>query len=282
VTDGIWQVEVDGARRLAVGPTDGGPQRLLAPEVRLAAALGAGGSGLDELLRAPGGAVPAGARTLAPVDRQPVWAAGVTFERSRDGRLEESGGADYYTKVYAADRPELFFKSLPGDVRGPDAAVTIRPESTWNVAEPELAVVVDARGRIAGYLLGNDVCSRDIEGENPLYLPQAKVYDGSCALGPCLVPRSRVPEVSTLEISLTVAHDGEVRYTDRVPLSRMRRTVEELVEWLVRALRFPDGVVLLTGTSIVPPSDFSLAAGDLVTVAAPGLGTLVNPVVVLR
>jgi 2-dehydro-3-deoxy-D-arabinonate dehydratase len=276
--DAIWAVDVAGERRLARGDADTGPVDLLPRAATLAAALSRP-AGLEELLDlAADDRVPAGAAVLAPVDRQPVWAAGVTFERSRAGRLEESGGADFYAKVYDADRPELFFKARPADVRGPGAPIAVRSDSTWDVPEPELGVVFDGTGAVAGYVIGNDVSSRSIEAENPLYLPQAKVYEGSCALGPCVVPVSRAPALATLTISLRIDRDGQPLYTDEVPLSRMRRTIDELAGWLFGALRFPRGAVLLTGTSIVPTADVTLKAGDVVTIAAPGLGVLTNPV----
>jgi 2-dehydro-3-deoxy-D-arabinonate dehydratase len=276
--DAIWAVDVAGERRLARGDADLGPADLLPREATLAAALSRP-AGLEELLDlAADDRVPVGATVLAPVDRQPVWAAGVTFERSRAGRLEESGGADFYAKVYDADRPELFFKARPADVRGPGAPIAVRSDSTWDVPEPELGVVFDATGTAAGYVIGNDVSSRSIEAENPLYLPQAKVYEGSCALGPCVVPVSRAPALATLSISLRIDRDGQALYTDEVPLSKMRRTIDELAGWLFGALRFPHGAVLLTGTSIVPTADVTLKAGDVVTIAARGLGVLTNPV----
>jgi 2-dehydro-3-deoxy-D-arabinonate dehydratase len=279
--DAIWAVDVAGERRLARGDVDTGPAVLLPREATLAAALSRPG-GLATLLdSATDDPVPAEAAVLAPVDRQPVWAAGVTFERSRAGRLEESGGADFYAKVYEADRPELFFKAQPDDVRGPGASIAVRSDSVWDVPEPELGVVFDATGAVAGYVIGNDVSSRSIEAENPLYLPQAKVYAGSCALGPCVVPVSEAPELATLSISLRIDRGGQSLYTDEVPLSKMRRTIDELAGWLFGALRFRYGAVLLTGTSIVPTADVTLRAGDVVTIAAPGLGVLTNPVQVL-
>jgi 2-dehydro-3-deoxy-D-arabinonate dehydratase len=279
--DAIWAVEVAGERRLARGGADAGPADLLPPGLTLAAALSRPG-GLEALLdSAPVGPVPAGAPVLAPVDEQPVWAAGVTFERSREGRLEESGGADFYSLVYEADRPELFFKAMPADVRGPGAPIAVRSDSTWDVPEPELGVVFDHAGAVAGYVIGNDVSSRTIEAENPLYLPQAKVYAGSCAIGPCIVPASGAPALASLSIGLRIDRAGQALYTDEVSLSKMRRTVDELAGWLFGALRFPNGAILLTGTSIVPTADVTLRPGDVVTISATGLGTLTNPVEML-
>jgi 2-dehydro-3-deoxy-D-arabinonate dehydratase len=216
---------------------------------------------------------------LAPVDAQEVWAAGVTYLRSRDARLEESGGADVYTRVYAAERPELFFKSLGHRVAGGGEAVGVRADSVWNLPEPEIAVVVNAHGEIAGYTAGDDVSSRDIEGENALYLPQAKVYERSCALGPGIRPAWELPPQPVFEIDLAVSRGGEIVEQGRTDTSRMVRGFAELVAWLTRALRFPDGAVLLTGTGIVPSSDFSLREGDEVTITVPGIGTLRTHVV---
>ncbi len=202
----------------------------------------------------------------------------MTFRRSLEARMEEAEAAepDIYDRVYEAERPELFFKAAPGRSRGPGEPVGIRADSGWNVPEPELAVVADCRGKIVAYIIGNDLSSRSIEGENPLYLPQAKVYLGSCALGPALVPVDQAPALEDLQIRLVVIRDGGEAFAGTVRLIDMRRA--ELVEWLFRAQEFPAGVVLLTGTSIVPPSDFTLRAGDLVTITVPGLGQLSNPV----
>jgi 2-dehydro-3-deoxy-D-arabinonate dehydratase len=282
----LWRVLVEGRARLAVGPVGGGPAWLLDPAVTLDALLsgppGAFGRVLvearaasAEAARAP---VPSGAPLLAPVEGQPVWAAGVTFRRSREARLEESGGLDAYDKVYEAARPELFFKALPGAARGPGEPVGVRADSDWNVPEPELALVADARGEIVAYTAGNDVSSRSIEGENPLYLPQAKVYEGSCALGPCLVPLAEAPALAEMRISLAIERGGHQLFSGACEVADMRRTPGELVGWLYRALRFPVGAVLLTGTSIVPPPEVSLLPGDLVRVAVSGLGELANPV----
>jgi len=180
--------------------------------------------------------------------------------------------------VYDAVRPELFCKATPGRVRGPRAPVGIRRDSGWDVPEPELGLVADAAGRLVALTVGNDMSSRSIEGENPLYLPQAKIFTGSCALGPALVPLTDVPSFDALVIELTIRRAGEVLFTDSVPLSAMKRTPEELLEWLFQAMDFPVGVVLLTGTSIVPPQEFTLRAGDIVDIAVPGVGTLTNPV----
>lgn len=227
------------------------------------------------------GAAPAdGAAVLAPVDRQEVWAAGVTYRRSRDGRAEESGHAAMYDLVYDAERPEVFFKATPERVVADGDAVGIRADSGWDVPEPEVGLVVAAGGEIFGYVAGNDMSSRSIEGENPLYLPQAKVYSRSCALGPGIVPAWEVSG-EALAITLRIERDGTAVYEESTSTASMKRTFDDLVDWLRRGLDFPAGVVLLTGTGLVPGSDFTLREGDVVTVEVDGVGTLTNPVVVV-
>jgi 2-dehydro-3-deoxy-D-arabinonate dehydratase len=217
---------------------------------------------------------------LAPIGTQEVWAAGVTYFRSRTARMEESkdaGGGTFYDRVYDAERPELFFKSTGWRVRGPRAGIRIRRDARWNVPEPELALYVNARGEIIGYTIGNDVSSRDIEGENPLYLPQAKVYDGSCALGPGLyVTKDPLPPGTGIEIRLTRGED--VVFEGGTPLTQKRRKPEELVEYLYRETSFPTGCVLLTGTGIIPPDEFTLRSGDRVEITIEPIGTLSNTV----
>jgi 2-dehydro-3-deoxy-D-arabinonate dehydratase len=217
---------------------------------------------------------------LAPIGSQEVWAAGVTYFRSRTARMEESkdaGGGDFYDRVYSAERPELFFKATARRVVGPGDFVRVRQDSQWSVPEPELALVVNAHGRIVGYTIGNDMSARDIEGENPLYLPQAKVYLESCALGPCvLVPTAPLPPDTPIE--LVVARNGSEAFRGNTALSAMRRTPEELVGFLYRENAFPDGCLLLTGTGIVPPDDFTLRSGDRVRITIPPIGALENPV----
>jgi 2-dehydro-3-deoxy-D-arabinonate dehydratase len=275
----LWQLQVDGRPRLARGPAGDGPAELLAPSASIDGLLGGDPGALEALLEAPaGGPVPDGVQVLAPAGAQPVWAAGVTFRRSRDARLEESRGLDAYDKVYLAERPELFLKALPGTARGPGQPIGVRADSTWDVPEPELAVVADRRGRIVGYSIGDDVSSRSIEGENPLYLPQAKLYRGSCALGPCLVPVGEAPEPEAMVIELAIERDGGELFRDRCAVADMKRSLPELVDWLWRGQDLPLGAVLLTGTSIVPPPELSLRPGDRVAIAITGLGTLVNPV----
>jgi 2-dehydro-3-deoxy-D-arabinonate dehydratase len=218
------------------------------------------------------------ARVLAPIGSQEVWAAGVTYYRSRDARMEEaqeSGGGSFYDRVYSAARPELFFKATPHRVAGPGQPVRIRKDSTWNVPEPEVTLVINSRGRIVGYTIGNDVSSRDIEGENPLYLPQAKVYDGCCALGPgILITDDPLPE--TTGISLSVTRDNRQCFKGATSLAELKRPLHELVEYLFRESSFPAGCFLMTGTGIVPPAAFSLQPGDEIAITVDRIGTLVN------
>jgi 2-dehydro-3-deoxy-D-arabinonate dehydratase len=275
----IWRLLVEGRPRLARGPADDGPAELLDPGATIDGVLGGDPGALAALFDAPAGdPVPDGAQVLAPVGAQPVWAAGVTFLRSRDARLEESRGLDAYDKVYLAERPELFLKALPGTARGPGRPIGVRADSDWDVPEPELALVADRRGQIVAYTIGNDVSSRSIEGENPLYLPQAKLYAGSCALGPCLVPVGEAPEPAAMEIALSIERDGAGLFRDSCSVADMKRGLPELADWLWRGQDLPLGAVLLTGTSIVPPPDLTLRPGDQVTIAITGLGQLTNPV----
>ena len=213
---------------------------------------------------------------LAPVDEQEVWAAGVTYERSRDERMAESSEASVYDRVYAAERPEVFFKSTAARVVGPGQPVGIRADSDWDVPEPELALVFTSTGDLFGWTVGNDMSSRSIEGENPLYLPQAKVYEAACALGPAIVPvwAARAP----FDIRLSIERDGAEAFAGSTSTAALTRTAEDLSAWLFAAMPFPSGVVLLTGTGVVPPESFTLAAGDVVRVTIDGLGTLENPV----
>jgi 2-dehydro-3-deoxy-D-arabinonate dehydratase len=275
----LWRVQLTDGVRFAAGAPDEGPQHLLPESVHLDDLLATGGAALRDVVRsASGESVPADARVLCPLQGQEVWAAGVTFERSRTARNEEAGPVDFYDRVYAADRPELFGKAAVGRSRGPEEPVAVRADSGWDVPEPELGVVADADGRIVAYTVGNDMSSRSIEGENPLYLPQAKVYAGSCSVGPCLLPVEDAAPPADLDIALTIERDGTELYADQVSVATMHRELEELVDWLYRGQDFPVGVVLLTGTSIVPPPEFTLRAGDVVTIRIPGVGTLRNPV----
>lgn len=215
-----------------------------------------------------------------PIGSQEVWAAGVTYLRSRTARMEESkaaGGGDFYERVYAADRPELFFKATARRVVGPGAHVSVRGDSRWSVPEPELALVVDRDGRIVGYTIGNDMSARDIEGENPLYLPQAKVYRESCALGPCVLV-SREPLPVDTSITLLVTRNGAEVCGGQTTLRSLKRGLDELVGFLYRDNDFPDGCVLLTGTGVVPPDAFTLESGDVIAITVPPIGTLRNVV----
>lgn len=223
--------------------------------------------------------VEAGSAVAAPVDEQEVWAAGVTYERSRDERMAESTEASIYDRVYVAERPELFFKAPAWRVVAPGEPVGIRADSAWDVPEPELGLVFTSRGELFGFVPGNDMSSRSIEGENPLYLPQAKVYDAACALGPAIVPvwAAQAPFAVRLEIE----RGGEVVFAGDASTASITRTLEDLGAWLFAAMPFPAGAVLLTGTGIVPPESFSLAEGDLVRVVLEGVGVLENPVKVV-
>jgi 2-dehydro-3-deoxy-D-arabinonate dehydratase len=226
-------------------------------------------------------AVGAGIRVdavLAPLDAQhEVWAAGVTYLRSRDGRIEEATDGSPYDRVYVARRPELFFKATGRRVVGPHEPVGVRVDSGWDVPEPELGLVIDARGDIFGFVVGNDASSRSIEGENLLYLPQAKVYTASCALGPEIVPAWLA--APPFDITMSIERDGATVFEGGTSTDAMARTLPDLADWLFRGLDFPDGAILLTGTGIVPDADFTLTAGDVVTIGIDGIGTLSNPVV---
>jgi 2-dehydro-3-deoxy-D-arabinonate dehydratase len=280
----LWRVQTAQGERLARGTLAGGPTELLGAGATLDGLLSAGADALAEAASGgpADGPVPAGSTVLVPVGGQEVWAAGVTYARSRTARNEESGGHDFYNLVYEAERPELFFKAAPGRARGPGGVIGVRSDSGWDVPEPELALVCDARGEIAAYTIGNDVSSRSIEGENPLYLPQAKVYRGSCALGPCLVPVGEAPAPEDMEIRLAIARDGEDVFEGSTQVALLRRKPAELVDWLFRAQEFAAGVVLLTGTSIVPGKEFTLRGGDEVRIAITGLGELANTVEVVE
>ena len=216
----------------------------------------------------------------APIGAQEIWAAGVTYLRSREARMEESkdaGGGDFYAKVYEADRPELFFKATAYRTVGPGDVVRIRKDSQWNVPEPELTLFICSQGTIEGYTVGNDMSSRDIEGENPLYLPQAKSYNGSAAIGPCLYI-SEAPIHPDSLIRLEIQRQTELVFSGEISINRMKRKHEELVEYLFRETSFPNGVYLMTGTGIVPPDHFTLKPGDEVKISIENIGTLVNTV----
>jgi 2-dehydro-3-deoxy-D-arabinonate dehydratase len=218
------------------------------------------------------------AMLLAPIQSQEVWAAGVTYLRSRDARIEESkDGGNVYDRVYAADRPEIFFKATPHRVVGTGGAVKIRKDSKWNVPEPEVTLAINREGRIFGYTVGNDMSSRDIEGENPLYLPQAKVYDACCGLGPGIVVREPLPKETDIELTIHRAK-AEV-FRGATSVAQMKRAFPELATWLFRENSFPNGCFLLTGTGLVPPNDFTLRPDDEIAIHITGLGTLVNTVI---
>jgi 2-dehydro-3-deoxy-D-arabinonate dehydratase len=216
----------------------------------------------------------------APIGTQEVWAAGVTYLRSRAARMEEAksaGGGDFYDRVYVAARPELFFKATASRVVGDQAKVAIRKDATWSVPEPELTLMVSPGGKTLGYTVGNDMSSRDIEGENPLYLPQAKVYHRSCAIGPAVLISSN-PLPSSSKIQLEILRSGQMAFSDSTTLANMKRNPAELVEYLYRDNIFPSGCFLLTGTGIVPPDSFTLNNGDEIRITIDGIGTLTNTV----
>ena len=217
---------------------------------------------------------------LAPIGNQEIWAAGVTYLRSREARMEEAkdaGGGDFYARVYDAERPELFFKATAHRTVGHNQPVRIRRDSKWNVPEPELTLFISSEGTIEGYTIGNDMSSRDIEGENPLYLPQAKSYDGSAAIGPCLlVPGSPIDPASV--IHLKISRGNEIVFSGNISINRMKRKHAELAGYLFREASFPYGVYLMTGTGIVPPDHFTLQRGDEIKITIDSIGTLVNTV----
>ncbi len=226
-------------------------------------------------------AVPlAEATLLPPIDQQEVWAAGVTYKRSKTARMEESTtAASCYDRVYQSPRPELFFKATPHRVVGHQGHLRIRRDSTWNVPEPELTLVLNRRAELVGFTIGNDMSSRDIEGQNPLYLPQAKVYDQCCALGPCITLPDSMPPRSAIGIRMEVARDGETIYAGETGITEMARSFEDLIGWLTRDSSFPHGAFLLTGTGIVPDSSFSLQPRDVVHIDIDGIGRLSNPII---
>ncbi|MBX2917021.1 MAG: fumarylacetoacetate hydrolase family protein [Cyclobacteriaceae bacterium] len=217
---------------------------------------------------------------LTPIGNQEVWASGVTYLRSREARMEESkdaGGGDFYARVYEADRPELFFKAPAYRVVGSGDKVRIRKDSKWNVPEPELTLFICSTGSIEGYTVGNDMSSRDIEGENPLYLPQAKSYDGSTAIGPCLFVAER-PIAPNAIINISIQRGGTAVFENQISIDRMKRKHTELVEYLFREVTFPYGTYLMTGTGIVPPDSFTLQSGDVIRISIENIGTLENTV----
>ena len=222
--------------------------------------------------------IPSGS-LMPPIGHQEIWAAGVTYFRSRDARMEESessGGDRFYDMVYDADRPELFFKATAERTRGHGDKVCIRSDSSWDVPEPELTLAINSNGKIFGYTVGNDMSSRSIEGENPLYLPQAKVYRGSCAVGPCLVVGAAPAKEAMISVKIT--RSGEEVFSGSTEVSQIKRGFDELAEFLFRENEFPKGALLMTGTGVVPDSDFTLSSGDVITITIDGIGTLENQV----
>jgi 2-dehydro-3-deoxy-D-arabinonate dehydratase len=219
-------------------------------------------------------------KLLPPIDRQEVWAAGVTYKRSQAARMEESEtSASCYDRVYVSPRPELFMKATPHRVAGHGQPLRIRQDANWNVPEPELTLVLNSRTRLVGFTIGNDMSSRDIEGDNPLYLPQAKVYDQCCGLGPCITLLSGIAQPRKLGIELVIRRRGETAFSGTTSVAQMARTFDDLIGWLARDNSFPTGVFLLTGTGIVPDSSFTLEPGDVVEITIEGIGTLSNPIV---
>ena len=217
---------------------------------------------------------------LAPIESQEIWASGVTYYRSKIGRQEESkntGAAEFYARVYEAERPELFFKATAHRTVGPGGKVAIRKDSTWNVPEPELTLVITSTGKIVGYTIGNDMSSRSIEGENPLYLPQAKTYDGSAAIGPCILV-AEAPLPSTTVIQMEITRAGAKVFEGTIEINQIKRKFEELVSFLYRECSFPFGSLLMTGTGIVPSSDFTLQKDDVISITIEPIGTLINGV----
>ncbi len=281
---GRFTTKEDAQSRLGLITTDrivplatlGGPDTLAAA-MRLPAA------DLHRLLAEAGEAASDGLpltdiTLLPPIDRQELWACGVTYRRSRDARMEESTQKDVYDLVYEAERPELFLKATPGRVCGPEMAVAIRGDSTWDVPEPELVLAINSRGETIGYTVGNDVSSRSIEGENPLYLPQAKVYTACAALGPWITLTTELPNPLELAIQLVIERDGVMHFDGETSTAQISRPLDELVGYLHRFNEFPDGVFLMTGTGIIPPPQFTLEDGDMVSITVDEIGTLRNPV----
>jgi 2-dehydro-3-deoxy-D-arabinonate dehydratase len=268
---------IDGDRVIGVAAA-GGPQTLADAMSMSAADLQ---SRLEAVRANAGEGIPLSAATLtAPVDRQEVWAAGVTYLRSRDARMEESVSAkSAYDLVYEADRPEIFFKASPNRVTGPGEEIAIRGDSTWDVPEPELALAINRDGEVIGYTIGNDMSSRSIEGENPLYLPQAKMYSKCAGLGPWITLAWEMGEIRDRAIRLVIRRGGEVLFDGNTSTSQIHRTFDDLVKYLRRHNAFPHGVFLMTGTGIIPPSEFTLEHGDEVEISIDNIGSLCQPVI---
>lgn len=245
--------------------------KFLSERFHLGAALSVTAEQMPALLSSYQSTLSASGELLAPIEKdQEVWASGVTFLRSREARMEESATKDIYEKVYDADRVEVFAKAVGWRVRGPNDEIRVRRDSGWNVPEPELTLVLNSGGTIVGYCVGNDVSSRSIEGENPLYLPQAKVFDGSCALGPGIVIAAP-DEQRALGITLRIERTDDIVFEGRTNTDQLKRSLEEIAAWLTKELAFPDGVFLMTGTGVVPPDDFDLSAGDVVRISVGNL-----------
>ena len=222
----------------------------------------------------------ASVKFLAPLDHQEVWAAGVTYTRSQQARMDESEhGASHYDLVYSAPRPELFFKATPHRVAGDGQPVRIRVDTKWSVPEPEFTLVINPQMKLVGYTIGNDMSARDIEGENPLYLPQAKVYNDCCGLGPSILLADQPLDRAATKILLTISRGGKEVFRGETNVDAMKRTFDDLIDWLGKDNSFPAGAILLTGTGVVPPNDFTLAVGDSIAITITGIGTLTNPVV---
>jgi len=220
------------------------------------------------------------ATLVAPIDRQEVWAAGVTYRRSQSARMEESeSAASCYDRVYSSPRPELFFKAAAHRVSGPGQPLRVRTDSKWTVPEPEITLVLSSHLTLSGFTIGNDMSARDIEGQNPLYLPQAKIYDACCGLGPCITLAGKMPPHDTIEIRMIIRRAGDAVFEGKTSVAQMARPFGDLIGWLGRENSFPNGAFLMTGTGIVPDADFALEPGDLVGISIDGIGTLVNPVV---
>jgi 2-dehydro-3-deoxy-D-arabinonate dehydratase len=279
----LIRYHADGGSPPLIGMLDAGVVTSLRGVATMAGLLTLPLSQIRELCMDPGGdEIPSsGVSLLAPVDgTTEVWAAGVTYERSKDARVAESAdSADVYDRVYTAQRPELFFKSAAWRVVGPGGSVSVRSDSTVDVPEPELAVLMNSGGEVVGYTICNDMSSRSIEGENPLYLPQAKIYLGGCAVGPWITPAWEIPDPYDLTIGLTISRAGTVAWEGSASTARLRRRIDELAAYLFREDDFPDGAVLSTGTSLVPDLPFTVQAGDEISITISGIGQLTNPVV---
>jgi 2-dehydro-3-deoxy-D-arabinonate dehydratase len=263
----LMRIQTPAGPRWAIGGSDRPDSRWLPETFRLSDLLALPAGEQAAFLETQAGAPGAEGDLLAPIEADmEVWASGVTYLRSRQAREAEAANADVYTRVYDADRPELFFKANGWRVVAPYGNIRVRRDSRWNVPEPELTLLLNHAGEICGYTAGNDVSSRDIEGENPLYLPQAKVYNGACSLGPVIRLERNAEALRGLPVALEISRGSEVRYQGETSTAKMKRTLTELADYLFRELDFPRGAFLLTGTGLVPPDDFTLATGDEVRI----------------